>query len=458
MLQAIVAAANSIKAVARAAMAEIELTLSAVQSTVANGVSTLFRQGLLSTRQAAFVVAKPAHMKTVARCALWGASISPPPGTAALRTPPRQLETLNEVGGSACRPIRPSNNAALSGKTSSRSVGGFLVKPLVFIAVLALIVKINAQEVGEIAPRTAPQGTEAAMSVLQNARNAVQKRLANIAAQADPLAEAVAAYKANPTPETALKLLHREAVVAGIGAKESESIASEASTVARSCAGLSAQTQAAAEMLRPGLDKATRARVEHAATRNTGFNELKEVHRTLVERGVTNELSMSAAEKRKVAMLLRLTGAADLSERFLKMEVGATEAVIARLNAMSEQFAARQRNFQDLAEAYRLHAASFKTVGGSVAQVARLIEINQRFDAEAKTAAELETELARVDDVLGKTFDSLPDDFAPALATGDSGGSGSGSPGLWTRFLRFLHLADQPEPVVTKAETEGGSR
>ena len=61
------------------------------------------------------------------------------------------------------------------------------------------------------------------------------------------LAEAVAAYRANPTPETALRLLHREAVVAGIGAKESEAIASEATTVSRACAGLAAQTQAGSE-------------------------------------------------------------------------------------------------------------------------------------------------------------------------------------------------------------------
>lgn len=323
------------------------------------------------------------------------------------------------------------------------------------IAVCVMAVKAVAQsDVGEIAPRTPPQGTEAALSILQNERNAVQKKLSAIASQADPLAESVAAYRANPTPETALKLLHREAVVAGIGAKESEAIASEATTVSRACAGLAAQTQAAAELLRPRLDKAARAQAEHASTRNAGFSELKAVHRSLVERGITNEATMSAAERRKVAMLLRLAGAADLSARFLLAEVGATEAVIARLNQMSEQFAARQRSFADLADAYRLHAASFKTVGGSVARVAQLIEVNQRFDSEAKTAAELETELARVDEVLGRTFDSLPDDFTPAFAPGNTSGDPTiGPTGLCSRFMRFICVTDNQEPTVVKAET-----
>ena len=359
----------------------------------------------------------------------------------------------NKTGSApAWQPARSPNNGVTSSQTSNPSSGGFFTKLRnIIVSSLLAVNAVTAQEVGELVSRPAPQGTEAAISVLQNARNSVQKRLANIAAQADPLAESVAAYRANPTPETALALLKREAVVAGVGARESEVISAEAATVAKACAGLAAQTQAAAEMLRPGLDKAARARTEHASTRETGFRELKAIHQSLLANGVTNEASMSAAEKRKVATLLRLAGAADLSERFLKMEVGATEAVIARLNQMSEQFAARQRNFQDLAQAYQLHAASFKTVGGSVAQVARLIEVNQRFDNEAKTAAELETELARVDDVLGKTFDSLPDDFSPAFTPSSTASSSNGSTGLWGRFLRFIGVADEPEPALTPA-------
>lgn len=365
------------------------------------------------------------------------------PRTAAPHTRPRLREALNAVGGSANQTTR-LNNTAMS------------YKPLSLIAVLVVAVRLGAQEVGEITQRTAPATAEKAISVLQDARKVVQKRLANIAAQADPLADAVATYRANPTPETALKLLHREAVVAGIGAKESEAIAAEAASVAKACAGLSAQTQAAAELLRPGLDKAARAQAENASTRNVGFTELREVHRSLVERGVTSETTMSAAEKRKVATLLRLAGAADLAERFLKMEVGATETVIARLNTLSEQFAARQRNFQDLSQAYQLHAGSFKTVGGSVARVAHLIEVNQRFDGEAKAAAELEGELARIDDVLGKTFDSLPDDFTPAFAPTDTGVLRKESTGLWSRFLRFIGIVEEPKPEV--AQTGGATK
>jgi hypothetical protein len=332
-----------------------------------------------------------------------------------------------------------------------------LLKPLIVIAAFALLVKAGAQtEVGEIVSRSAPAATEPALSVLQNARSAVQKRLANIAAQADPLADSVATYKASPTAENAVKLLHREAVVAGIGAKESEAVASEATTVAKACAGLAAQCLSQAELLRPGLEKAARGQAEHGTARNAGFTELRQMHRSLVERGITNEVALSAVERRKIALLLRLTGAADLSEKFLRMEANATEAVIARLTQMSEEFTGRQRSFQHLAQAYQLHAASFKTVGGTVARVAHLVEVNQRFGTEAKTAAELEGELARIDDVLAKTFDSLPTDFAPAFTPTDGGKTSSGSTGLWTRLLRFLGLEDDARPAV--AESGGNTQ
>jgi hypothetical protein len=332
-----------------------------------------------------------------------------------------------------------------------------LAKALSLAATVGLIASAEAKtEVGEIVSRPAPTTTQA-MSVLQNARNTIQKRLANIAAQAEPLADAVAAYKTNPTVENALTLLEREAVVGGIGAKESETIATEAATVANACAGLAAQSQAAAEMLRPGLAKAKRAQAENSSARDTGLAELREVHRALLERGVTNEVSMSAAERRKVAMLLRLTGAAELSEQFVKMEVGATDAVMTRLNQMSETFATRQRNFEDLARAYQLHASSFKTVGSSVARVAQLIEINGRLDGEAKTAAELEAELARIDDVLGKTFEGLPEDFTRVFTpTAAESTTNSGSTGLWARLLRFLGIADNKKAEL--AQTERSAR
>ena len=52
-------------------------------------------------------------------------------------------------------------------------------------------------DVGEIVSRPTPMASSDAMSALQNARSTVQKRLANIAGQAEPLSDAVAAYKAS---------------------------------------------------------------------------------------------------------------------------------------------------------------------------------------------------------------------------------------------------------------------
>ncbi len=120
---------------------------------------------------------------------------------------------------------------------------------------------------------------------------------------------------------------------------------------------------------------------------------------------------------------------------------------------MSEQFTLRQRSFEDLGKAYQLHAQSFRVVGGSVARVAQVIEINGRFDGEAKAAADLDGDLARVDEVLGKTFDSLPDDFSSVVTSSAQPGANApstGSPGIWSRLLRFLGVSDEPKPAVAQ--------
>lgn len=322
-----------------------------------------------------------------------------------------------------------------------------MTKLFILILLIGLAVNGEAQtEVGEITTRTAPAASEAALSVLQNARNTVQKRLGTLAAQADPLASDTAAYRSAPSAENAMRLLHRMATVAAIGAKESDAISSEADAAGRACAGLSAQCLNQAELLRPGLAKASRARTEYGNARAMGFSELRGVHESLVARGITNEVAISAAERRKISQLLRLCGAADLGERFLRMEANTTEAVIERLTRMSDQFAARQQSFQDLREAYALHAASFRTVGGSTANLAHLIDVNQRFDAEAHAAAELEGELTRFDNVLGKTFEAIPEDFSQVLSSGTGDEAGTSRPtGLWQRLLRFLGLGEKDQ-------------
>ena len=115
------------------------------------------------------------------------------------------------------------------------------------------------EQVGDIVSRPAVRSTETALTAIQNSREKVKQRLAAIAAQADPLAGALAAYKNDPNPRTAVELLHREAVVAGIGAGESEKIAVEAETIARTCAELATQCAMQAEMSRP-IERARPAR------------------------------------------------------------------------------------------------------------------------------------------------------------------------------------------------------
>jgi hypothetical protein len=295
-------------------------------------------------------------------------------------------------------------------------------------------------QVGEIVSRPAPASTETALTAIQRSKDSVKQRLSAIAAQADPLAEAVAAYRKNPSAQTAIQLLHREAVVAGIGASESEKIAVEADSVAKTCAELAAQCARQVEALGADSTKASRAHSEYDTARSVGLGELRDLHRSLVERGVTNDVLISAPERRKISRLLQLYGAADLAERFLRMESNANQAALSKLNEMTEQFAARQHDFADLASAYRLHAASFQTVGGSVARVAHLMDVSQRFDAESKSAAELQTELGQIDEVLAKTFDSLPDDLTPIFASPASAETKPAPTGLWNRLLRLLGL------------------
>ena len=333
------------------------------------------------------------------------------------------------------------------------SIGVFVSVVSILAALAMSALKAAAQsEVGEIAPRTAPRTTEGALMVLRNARDSVQKRLANISAQAEPLASAISAYKTDPTAETALALLQREAVVAGVGVKEAAAISEEATAVARACSGLAAQCLAQAQSLRPGLEKAERARADNAVAREGGLNELRALHQTLQARGITNEVGLAPAERRKIAALLRLTGSAELAERFLRMESTSTDVVIQRLTHLGEEFKDRGRAFEDLAAAYKLHQASFATVAGSVGRVAQLIETSGTFAAESSAAATLETELAQVDQILSQTFDSLPDDYTPVLAgTQNPPDSAANTTGLWSRLLRVLGLEKDPAPVVARS-------
>src|SRR5262249_12329936 len=150
-----------------------------------------------------------------------------------------------------------------------------------------------------------------------------------------------------------------------------------------------------------------------------------------------------------ISRLLQLYGAADLAERFLRMESNANQAALAKLNEMAEQFTSRQRDFSDLAAAYRLHAASFQTVGDSVGRGAHLIALNQRFDAESRVLDELQTELGHIDDVLARTFDSLPDDLSAAFSSPGAKRANSGPSGIWDRLLHILNLGGEKNAQPT---------
>ena len=91
-------------------------------------------------------------------------------------------------------------------------------------------------------------------------------------------------------------------------------------------------------------------------------------------------------------------------------------------------------------------------MGGSVGRVARLIQVNQRFDSESRAAAEMQVELSQID-VLAKTFDSLPDDLTPAFAGSSPAESKPASTGLWTG-LRLLGLGGEAKNITVTSASE----
>lgn len=355
--------------------------------------------------------------------------------------------------------VDSSNSTDRSCQTRVRLPVRFLRSVAFFVAVAVLAVKMAvAQDVGELSQRPAPQGTEAALSVLQNARSDVQKDIAAISSQGDGLAADTKDYKDNPTPQNAIRLLQRMATTAVAGQRGSKNIAAKANGVAKACAGLSARCLADVVALRPSLDKARRTQDESEKARKTGFNELRNLHDDLSKRGVSSDSAISDAERRKISQLLRLCGSADLAEKFARMEANTTDQVIQRLTALAEQFDRRKSNFEDLARAFDQHAESFKMVGASAGRVAGLVEKNGHYAAEAEAAAALEGDLASIDTVLTRTFESLETDFTPALATGTSETTtgGSSGPSLWHRLLRFIGV--ESEPTVATTETGGATK
>ncbi len=368
----------------------------------------------------------------------------------------------NVKGGQRCHAARldANNGTNKSGQTRVRLPVRFLRSAAFFLAVVFLAVKVvTAQEVGELSQRTAPQNSEAALSVLQNARNEVQKDIATISSQGDGLAADTKNYKENPTPQNAIRLLQRMATTAVAGQRGSLNISAKANGVAKACAGLSARCLADGVTLRPSLDKAKRTQDESEKARKTGFNALRDLHVDLTKRGVSSDSTISDAERRKISQLLRLCGSADLAGKFARMEANTTDQVIQRLTALSEQFATRQHNFEELARAFEQHAESFKMVGASAGRVAGLVEKNGHYTAEAEAATALEGDLANIDTVLTRTFESLETDFTPALATGttETTTSGSSGPSLWHRLLRFIGAESVPAAVAT-TETEGAAK
>lgn len=372
----------------------------------------------------------------------------------------RFIGSPNGKRGQSCSPARvdANNSKTKSGGTRVWLPARFSRTLAFLIAICVMAVKAVAQtEVGEIAPRNAPQGAEAAVSELQGARSQIQKHVAAIASQAEPLARATEDYRANSTPDNAMKLLHREAVVAAIGARESLAISGVASKLAATCGGLSAACSNQANLLRPAQAKAGRARDEHSRTRTAGFEELRRTHEQLVKENRASELQLTDAERRKIAKLIRIAGSAQLSERFLAGEADATAAVIARLDQSASMFAARQASFADLAEAHKLHSEAFTGIAGSVGRLAVLFETDQKFKKESELADQAHTELAKIDEDLNNTFRELESNFGPAFAAGTTTTSVS-SPGLWDRFLRMLGISNESKPAVAVTETGGTAK
>ena len=394
--------ATFITAAALEAAAAIERTLSAVQTTAAHGLSTLVAQGLARMPQTVLLVVKPVV------CAV----------------------TVTVAGA-----------VLLAG-----SVGAGLAQ--------------SAREVGEIAPRPDSGQVESALSALKTVQAEIPKRCANLAAQADPLSGAISAYRADPSPENAIRLLRQEAVIASVGSADCEKIGVEAGRAAGVCKDLAASCASDAAALLPDLERSTARLGEFNSAKASGIDGLRRLHVELRRRGITNDsqllLQLSRQERGRIASLLRLTGAAELSERFSRMDATATEQVRGELVKMTKAFEDKETSFRELAESYRTHANSFRVVAASVAHVSSMVELGQRNRQELDTAHEIEAALRDTDQAISTTLEEMPADIdlGSSLA-GSSTASKPAETGLFKRLLRFLGLGhgDSSSQVTTLTAT-----
>lgn len=354
--------------------------------------------------------------------------------------------------------VDANNGDTKSGQTRVRLPVRFLRTVTFYLALLLLTVKVAVgQEVGELSPRTAPKSTEAALSLLQTARQAVQTNIAVMRNHADGVDAARNAYQDNPTPATATLLFQRMAEKAGEGQRASSNISANAFSGARACASLSARCLIDAAALSPNRDKAHRTQAESSKAREAGRSELELAHRRLREQGVTNDLAIDKDERRRISQLLRLCGHADLAAKFAGMEANATDLVIQRLTALADQFATRRETFEDLGRAFALHADSFKATAAWSANMAGLVAMNGHYTDENAAAAGLEGDLTKLDMAITQDFLAQEVDFTSAFAPGkaDSAPGDAGGPSLWHRLLRFIGVEQAQQPSVATTETGG---
>lgn len=297
-------------------------------------------------------------------------------------------------------------------------------------------------EYGEITPREHAQ-TDRSMSALSSIQSRISKAKANIASQSPALSEAIDAYRSNPSPENALRLLEAEAKIANVGSSQAELIADEAAHAAEAAAKLAKQSEVDAKALLPGLQSAQDQAAKFQGKSTQGLNGLRRIHQQLRQRGITNEVMLTRTERARIADILRLTGAAELCGRFLEMDARINEEVYNHLLDVSSQFEEKAQRFKSMSNSFRMHANNFRVVANSVGRISGGITLAQKYGGQLEAAGDIESSLLEMDEAMSGAYADMPSDIGvDGLFVKPKPEEEPEDRGLFARLLRFIGLSE----------------
>jgi len=297
-------------------------------------------------------------------------------------------------------------------------------------------------EIGEITGREQVQSDQSIVT-LNTVQSRISKALANIASQGPALSEAIDAYRSNPSPENALRLLEQEAKIANVGSSQADSIASEAARAADAAAKLANQSAADAKALLPGLERTQDQAARFQAKSTQGLDGLRRIHQQLRERGITNDVMLTRTERARIAEILRLTGAAQLCGRFLEMDVRINEQVYEHLQGVSDRFAENAEALHSLSESYRMHASNFRGVASSVGSISKGIALAQKYGGQLDVTDSIANSLMEADEAISGSFRDMPSDIGfDGIFVEPEVEKEPKERGLIARLLRFIGFSE----------------